>query len=337
MIESQLDQDSGKKNANKDNPDVVLSVLVITYNHEPYIAKALDSILAQNTKFGFVVKVFDDCSSDKTGEIIRSYSEKYPEKIKAFISEANLGAKANIIKAFLEIEGKYFCVLEGDDYWCDNDKIELQLEALENNDTLIGCGHNTNLMRNGAISEEPILKPDQYKTGQLFNILDVIEGRFYSHTSAIIYRKPAPEILAKFLKIKNVTVKLGDFFTLMFFAQYGNLFYIDRVMSVYRINSNGIWSKLDELKQREMNIEMNLVYKKFLDKKYSPVIDGSSYYGIKDFINLIKSSHLGYLKLIKYTALLYSIKPPKRHFYFFSELRKSLCSGLYKILISLGV
>lgn len=111
---------------------IKVSVCVVTYNQEKYIAKCLQSILDQETDFDFDVIVSDDCSKDKTREIINSFAEKYPEKIKPIFHPKNIGASRNFIYTHQQAEGDYIAHVDGDDY-CLPGKLQAQSDYLDAN------------------------------------------------------------------------------------------------------------------------------------------------------------------------------------------------------------
>ena len=121
----------------------LLTVILLTYNHEKTIAKAFESILEQQTNFEFEIFVLEDCSTDKTADICRQYKQRYPNKIRLFLNEKNLGVTKNLKEGLLKIKTKYFAFLEGDDYWCNKYKLQKQVDALEKNPECMICGHNT--------------------------------------------------------------------------------------------------------------------------------------------------------------------------------------------------
>lgn len=121
-----------------ENP-IDISVVVITYFHERYISKTLDSILAQRTDLQYEILVGDDASSDRTPEIVRDYAVRYPNVIRPFFHQKNLGASRNIWELFQHAKGRYIAILEGDDYWADFDKLQKQWEFLEKNTEYSAC------------------------------------------------------------------------------------------------------------------------------------------------------------------------------------------------------
>jgi glycosyltransferase involved in cell wall biosynthesis len=120
----------------ENNPKV--AVYMITYNHEPYIAQAIESILMQKTNFKYKIYVGEDCSTDNTKNICKEFKKKHPEKIDLILHASNIGANVNaqsIFKACFESGADYIAMLEGDDYWTDPLKLQKQVDLLEANNS----------------------------------------------------------------------------------------------------------------------------------------------------------------------------------------------------------
>jgi len=115
----------------------LVSIVVITYNHEAYIEKTIESILQQKTTFPFEIIISDDFSTDRTQEIIINYQSKYPDLIRLLCADINVGITKNAIRADLKTRGKYIAYCEGDDYWIDHNKLQKQAEIMES-DPCIG-------------------------------------------------------------------------------------------------------------------------------------------------------------------------------------------------------
>ena len=109
----------------------LVSVCVTTYNHEPYLAEALDAILAQRCDFGVEIILGEDCSSDNTLAICRAYDEKYPENITLIASTENVGWRANYRRCVEAARGKYIAFCDGDDYWSDENRLAEQVALME--------------------------------------------------------------------------------------------------------------------------------------------------------------------------------------------------------------
>lgn len=124
------------KNWPADWSEPLVSIRCITYNHESFIAQALDGFMMQETDFPFEVIVHDDASTDKTADVIREYERKYPRIIKAIYETENQyskkdGSLARIVDS--ACTGKYIAFCEGDDYWIDSLKLQKQVDFLEKN------------------------------------------------------------------------------------------------------------------------------------------------------------------------------------------------------------
>ncbi|AGZ34126.1 cell wall biosynthesis glycosyltransferase-like protein [Pseudomonas sp. VLB120] len=115
-----------------------MSVCIITYNHERYIASCLESVIGQKVKFPFEIIVADDFSTDATRQIIDSYVEKYPNLIRAIYHEANVGVCANYKAAHDAAQGDYVAHCDGDDYWYA-DKLQTQVEVFDRNPGVVQC------------------------------------------------------------------------------------------------------------------------------------------------------------------------------------------------------
>ena len=142
-----------EKPVNKITP--LVSVTVAAYQHENYIKKCLDGILMQKTNFPFEIIIGEDDSKDKTRAICIDYANKYQDKIRLFLRDRKLSHlydhKGNFIKRLngvlgfsrMSAKGKYIALCEGDDYWTDQNKLQKQVEILENNQDFSGCFHKT--------------------------------------------------------------------------------------------------------------------------------------------------------------------------------------------------
>ena len=125
----------------------LLTAIILTFNNETTIERCIQSIAEQNTDYPYEIHIYDDCSKDSNQEICKKYAEKYPQKVKLFFQEENTFLKpyneTQAYKAIQNVDTKYFCIIEGDDYWCDKEKIQIALDFLENNPEYIGFAHDT--------------------------------------------------------------------------------------------------------------------------------------------------------------------------------------------------
>lgn len=119
-----------------------VSVSLITYNHEKYIAHAIESVVCQKTDFPFELVIGEDCSTDKTRQIVELYARRFPELIRVADRPKNLGLVRNAIQTISDCRGEYIALLEGDDYWVDDCKLQKQSDFLDRNNDCAFCFTN---------------------------------------------------------------------------------------------------------------------------------------------------------------------------------------------------
>ena len=211
----------------------LVSVRCITYNHEEYIAQALDSFLMQKTNFPFEVIVHDDASTDKTAEIIREYENKYPLIIKPIYETENQYSKpgnplGRIVNAALK--GKYVAICEGDDYWIDENKLQMQVDFLEKNPEYGMC--YTKAWVYTQKSQELTKKG----IGAAFKDFDdlVLNGNRVP-TLTTVYRKKLLEKYWQDIQPGNKGWLMGDYPMWLYFAYESKVKFFNQVTSVYRV------------------------------------------------------------------------------------------------------
>lgn len=126
---------------NMKNQDIQVSVCVVTYNQEEYIAECLDSLVSQKTNFKFEIIVGEDCSKDSTRVIVQKYVDQYPELVIPLFYEKNVGAVENLRQTYLKAKGKYIAHIDGDDLALPN-KLQKQFDVLEKNPDCVICAHS---------------------------------------------------------------------------------------------------------------------------------------------------------------------------------------------------
>ena len=236
---------------------------ILTYNHEKTIAKAFESILEQQTNFEFDIFVLEDCSTDKTADICRQYKRKYPDKIRLFLNEKNLGVTENLKKGLLQVKTKYFAFLEGDDYWCDENKLQKQVDALEQNPDCTLCGHNTlckDMIKN---TQWLLIDNSEHEIKTKYTVKD----NFGVHPSSRVYRN-----IVDLTDIPEHMV--FDTHSYLLYLTKGALFYIDEVMSVYHKTGTSFWSGQSRKERRLMSLKLRYETNKYFnfvyDCKYYP-------------------------------------------------------------------
>ena len=236
-----LTQSRIMQNWDMDNADTPLvSVRCITYNHEPYIAQALDGFLMQKTNFPFEVIVHDDASTDRTAEIIREYEARFPKIIKPIYETENQyskhdGSLGRIMEA--ACKGKYIALCEGDDYWIDENKLQMQADFLEGNPEYTLCFSNAKIWKNNdfVCDSFPCLLQDRdVKTEEI-----ILNGGLFIPTATIIYRNEIKNTYPGFCS----KCWVGDYPLQIYASICGKVWGMSNVMSVYRASVPGSWTQ----------------------------------------------------------------------------------------------
>lgn len=243
----------------------VVSVVVITYNHAPYIGEALDSILAQKTNFPIEICIGEDESNDGTRGICLDYARRYPKQIRLFLRSredvmyfrGRPCGRNNFVKTLASCRGKYVALLEGDDYWTDTLKLQKQFDALEANPNAVCCHHGQRLSFEIEGREKEIQMSSIGDPIETFgDVRDIFSGRREVHTRTAMYRNI--EIISN-LPGWFYQVFAGDFSLAMIAGRFGEFIFIDEPMAVYRITGNG-YSRTGKKFTREENLERNLLW-----------------------------------------------------------------------------
>lgn len=215
-----------------------LTIVTTTYNQEKYIRQALDSFVEQETDFVYEVLISDDCSTDKTREIIEEYRCKYPDIIKPIYRQNNLGPMQNFIQTLSEVKSQYVALCDGDDFWTDSYKLQKQVDFLDNNPEFSICFHQTKIFfEDNSIEDQihPIGIPIDTELNELVSLSNYIPA------NTVVYRwKFANESLT--LKDEfPADVVPGDYYLHLLHAQMGKIHYMPEVMSAYRRHLEGMW------------------------------------------------------------------------------------------------
>ena len=167
----------------------LVSVHMITYNHEPYIAQAIEGVLNQKTDFPIELVIGEDCSTDRTREIVLEYQKKYPDVIIVITSEKNVGMQKNNYRTAKACRGKYIAFCEGDDYWHHPLKLQKQVEYLETHAdvALVHSGADTYYAETGQFNRwVPKSIGDDYDKDTFIKIL---KSEYIIKTLTVMARK----------------------------------------------------------------------------------------------------------------------------------------------------
>lgn len=261
-----------KKYNNEKIPDI--SVICLAYNAEKYIRKCLESILSQKVSISYEIIIHDDASTDGTQKIIESYKEKFPDIINPIYQEHNQYSKGVDIKKNFVLplcKGKYIAFCEADDFWIDQNKLQIQYEYMTTHSDVSLCVHNTIKRDLKGLKKDSLF--NEWKDYHVMNSKDIFFG-WKVHTSSYMVKK---DVLTAMNYSK--TYWFGDYILLTMAYNLGKVVCLPMIMSVYNYNNkNGAmyWVRHMDL---DSHIEKILDRKKYLkefdeftQKKYHDII-----------------------------------------------------------------
>lgn len=253
----------------------LLSVSIVTYNHERYIAQTIDSVLRQEVDFAYEIVIGEDRSTDRTREIVADYQRRFPGVVRAQLRERNLGMMENFSRTIQDCRGKYIALLDGDDYWTDARKLQKQVAHLEKHPDLVACFHNTRVSyEDGSKQGNELLNKSEKP---IVTIEDFIAREWFIGTATVLFRNG----LVNGLPVSLHKAASGDWPLYTLLSQYGDFGYLDEVMAVYRVhtgsvtrstmyaNKNGLLSRLciNEI----LNQELGFKYDRQIQTKLLPL------------------------------------------------------------------
>jgi glycosyltransferase involved in cell wall biosynthesis len=249
-----------------------VSICVITYQHEDYFEKCMESILQQKVNFDYEIIIGEDHSPDQTPNIVKKYAELFPEKIKAYVRPENIGAKFNFLHCFFDCTGEYIVHIEADDYFTDDNKLQTQIDFLDDNLNVSACFHNAQIIFEDDTNREAVFinSKNQKVLTETKDFFVEKETWFMATASVMMRRKYVESLPEWFLECKS-----GDIPLYVILAEKGPIAYINKIMSVYRKNLNG-QSYTDNI--QSLNFINNRIY------MYSKVNEYTQY----KYVNLLK-------------------------------------------------
>ncbi len=238
----------------KMNQYPTVSVAMITYNHADYIQAAIEGVMMQQTSFPVELIIGEDCSTDETRKICIEYQKKYPDKIRLLLPDKNIGVVLNCLNTFQACVGKYTAICEGDDYWTEPHKLQIQVDFLEAHPEYAGTAHQSLVI--GESTENRLFRNNVSNEIGLNQLLGI---RLY-HTASVVFRTNILELF-----YQAPTVLSADRLLNFLIAISGKIRYSDDCMCVYRIHAGGISSNAT---LEQMKLDLNCV--SFLKKIYPP-------------------------------------------------------------------
>lgn len=243
---------------NQSNNYPVVSVIMLTYNHEMFIREAISGVVRQKTTFPIELIIGDDASGDSTQEIIKEMTELYPEVIQPILRTTNIGALKNYRDLIRRSRGKYVAICDGDDYWTDYNKLQKQVVFLENNADYVTCCHPVRQVYEDESQPETILDPlllssSEAQSKGYLTIHDLIRINSVASLSTV-HRWSLDRNLPEWMEKYSV----GDYPLLLLHADKGKVGVIPEIMGVYRKHSAGSWWNHTQTEKQKLDYALLL-------------------------------------------------------------------------------
>jgi len=244
---------------------MMVSVTCVAFNHEKYIHTTLDSFLMQDTTFPFEILINDDVSTDRTVEILKEYQSKFPNIVKPVLQTENQYSKGVNTMAILfpYIKGKYVAFCDGDDYWIDENKLQIQVDEMKKHPDVDLSFHPSYRDIDGKRTEILGKHADQ---NTVFPVRHSILGHGdFAETASMMFTASLIASLPDWFD----RAMPGDYVSEIMGAERGGSLYIDKIMSVYRSGLSDSWTE-NELKkstaERKASLDNIAAQLEFLDE-----------------------------------------------------------------------
>lgn len=311
------------KNKIKPSYTPLVSVCLITYNHESFISEAIEGVLNQEISFEIEIIIGEDCSTDQTRAICEQYQQKYPGVITLLQKSKNLGMVGNFSQTLRACRGKYIAICEGDDYWTNQNKLSLQIQVLESKPQYSGCIHYGDIVDSEGNFKKKSKKPQVNFRNERHLIHALEEGKSSWVTCSLIFRRELIISNSFYIFLEEKKLNCDQVFD-VWLTKHGPLIYLEENLSSHRHHQGGIWSSKDNnsidsleyllkgkiflLSQKGFNLEekkiINLHVIKLSNKLLKKIVENKTFTSkifftcfkiqfmnkIKEFLHLVKKA-----------------------------------------------
>lgn len=241
----------------------VVSVLMLAWEHGPYIRQAIESVLAQQSLYRFELLIGEDASNDDTLVVCEQYQARFPNLVKVLAAPENIGMHRNFARLWAHAAGEYIAFCEGDDYWCDATKLTRQVEFLRSNTDCTLCGTFTDKVSEDAAGHwvpAGAIRPTNIK--EKYSFEELIAG-YHFHFSSVMLRKDSAHFPDWFSSVYCVDRPLY-----LLAAVNGLAGLLPEVMSVYRLHAGGNWSSISMEGKAQRSTDLFLKMRDYFDARY---------------------------------------------------------------------
>ena len=260
---------------------------MITYGHEKYIRQAIEGVLMQQTDFEVELIIADDCSPDRTKDIVEDIINNHPKGniIKYFRHDKNLGMQANGMFAVQKCTGKYIALCEGDDYWIDPLKLQRQVDFLEKNTDYSTVAENCKVL--DEKHNQSYIFSDKINSYDV-SMEEIIKGRKF-HTASILFRNENLKMPANYRLFP-----FGDTLLFVVLAKAGKIIYLPNISLVYRRNEGGASTGKNRYLWAQNVEKFNLLLNEYLEGKFKDIHWRNIYLNYYSALKWsVKTCHIG--------------------------------------------
>lgn len=259
---------------------VYISILCPCFNQEGYICDAIEGFLAQECEYRFEIIIHDDASTDNTPEILKSYQARFPSIIKLVLQTENQYSQGKQISAIAAsyAQGEYLALCEGDDFWIDKQKLNIQ-------HAILSRSHNIDICFTSAMTLDPNGRikffANYSKVQKIFSLSEVVRGGGgFMPTASLFFRKKIMDSTPDWFH----TAPVGDYYIQILSSVNGGAVFFPSCSIVYRVNAIGSWSAARK------HISMDKII--YDCKQFNACADQLAFYGVNDIdINFSKAVH----------------------------------------------
>lgn len=308
--------------------DPMVSVCIITYNKKDFIRETIESVLMQKTQYSYEIVIGDNASDDGTQQILSEYHENQKEKVTIILNDKNLEITNNMFRTMSCCKGKYIIILYGDDYWISENKIENQVNFLENNKEYIGVTTVIESRYNGSNKREELYPEVNFRNSKI-DIYDFLNGHNFPMAGLmfrnILLKKDDRDYIKNMVSISRY---IDDLSFCVLLLNKGEVFIIDEITAVYRIfRLNSQANNFNSINKGMILFDKNISLLNRLDdlfnKKYSfkeryiPFIgvglrSAIVQFKIIEFINIYRTIPKKYRKLNDNVLIVYLLRKLRR-------------------------
>ena len=242
-----------------------LSVCILSYNHEKFIAQAVAGALNQVVDFDYEIVIGDDHSTDRSPEILLELQRAHPDRIRLLLRPTNIGMNYNFADVLRACQGEYIAFLDGDDYWTEPHKLQKQVAFLDAHPECVICFHNVITIGDDGRELSRIMVPANQK--EISTLADLLKSNFIPSCSVVFRNGLVPSIPEWFYQLSQ-----GDYPLHVLNAEHGDIGYLNEVMAAYRVHDKGLWTSLDELTRLQAELRAFETLDRHFNSRYRRIV-----------------------------------------------------------------